>query len=75
MQHLLGDAKHSMRTLLASPAFTITAVGALALGIGAATAVFSLVNAVLLKPLPVFDSDRLVMPMSTALSVSACRTR
>ena len=53
--------KYSIRTLLKAPAFTITGVAALALGIGATTAVFSLVNAVLLKPAPVPDPDRFVM--------------
>src|SRR5258708_1320498 len=65
MNVFLKDVKHSIRLLLKSPGVTVTAVLALALGIGATTAIFSIVNAVLLTPLPVFDPDRFVMLMST----------
>jgi predicted permease len=65
MDTFLRDAKHSIRAFLNTPGFTITAVIALALGIGTTTAIFSVVNAVLLKPLPVFEPDRFVMLMST----------
>lgn len=54
------DLKYSLRMLLANPAFTLTAVAALALGIGANTAIFTVVDTVLLKPLTYPDADRIV---------------
>jgi putative ABC transport system permease protein len=54
------DVKHALHLFLKSPGFTIAAVSALALGIGANTAIFTVVNAVLLKPLAYPDADRIV---------------
>ena len=61
MHNLFFDLRHSTRTLLNNSTFTITAVLSLVIGIGATAAVFSIANAVLLKPLPYQDPDRLVI--------------
>jgi putative ABC transport system permease protein len=60
MENLLSDARYAIRNLLRRPAFTLIAVVTLALGIGANTAIFSAVNALLLKPLPIPELDRVV---------------
>jgi putative ABC transport system permease protein len=60
MRSLISHLRYTVRQLLKSPGFTVTAVLILGLGIGANTTIFSLVNGVLLKPLPYPKADRLV---------------
>jgi putative ABC transport system permease protein len=60
MGSLSSNVPHSLRVLIANPGFSAVAIAALALGMGANTAIFSVVNAVLLAPLPYAQSDRIM---------------
>ena len=61
MSILLKDVRHALRALAAAPAFTVAAILSLAIGIGANTAIFSIVDGLLLRPLPYQDAERLVI--------------
>jgi putative ABC transport system permease protein len=60
MRNLWSDLRFGMRILRRNPGFTLAAIVVLALGIGANTAIFSIVNAVLLRPLPYPDASRIM---------------
>src|SRR5260370_23973833 len=65
----LHDLRHGLRLLARNPGFSIVAFFTLALGIGANTAIFSLVNGLMLKPLPYKDADRIVVPATVFASL------
>ena len=60
MRTLAADLRYGVRVLLRTPSFALAVIAVLALGIGANTAIFSIVNAVLLRPLPFENPERLV---------------
>ncbi|MBO0798973.1 MAG: ABC transporter permease, partial [Blastocatellia bacterium] len=70
MNHLIRDLKYTLRRLALAPGFTAATLITLALGIGANTAIFSIINSVLLKPLPFPEPDRLVGVWQTAPGVN-----
>jgi putative ABC transport system permease protein len=61
METFIHDLRYAVRTLLKKPGFAVIVILALAIGIGANTAIFSVVNGVLIRPLPYPDPDRIVM--------------
>ena len=65
MEQILHDIRYGLRTFIRQPAFALTAILALALGIGADTAVFSVVYAILLKPLPFPQPQQLIFAYDT----------
>jgi hypothetical protein len=62
---MLKDIRYGLRSLLKHPTFTLVCIVTLALGIGANTAIFTVVNAVVLRPLPFAVADRLAMIWTT----------
>ena len=63
MAHLLQDIRFAFRQFRQSPGFVLTAILSLALGIGATTAIFSVVYAILLNPYPYRNNDRMILSL------------
>ena len=73
VENLAQDVRYGGRTLLKTPLFALIAIATLALGIGASTAIFSVVNSVLLRPLPFAQPERLVQVWETDFKLGADR--
>ena len=67
MEHLLSDLRYGVRMLWSKPGFTLLAVITLSLGIGANTTIFSMINSLLLKPIPYPEAERLVQQYQVVL--------
>ncbi|MFN2509572.1 MAG: hypothetical protein ABR589_12470, partial [Chthoniobacterales bacterium] len=70
MDTTLLDLRYALRTLLKNPGFTFTALIALALGIASSTAIFSVIDGVLLRPLPYPEADQIVAISQTVRSTN-----
>lgn len=68
LESVVADIRYAVRQLRRTPGFTVIAVIAIAMGIGANTAIFSVINTILLKPLPIPDPDRFVILATTSLA-------
>src|SRR5215213_4753100 len=75
METLLQDVRHGFRMLVKTPLFTVVAILALALGIGVNTAIFSVVNVMLMRPLPFAEPDQLMAIWTTNAARNATSSR
>jgi len=74
MDNLIHDLRYAVRMLWKNPGFTVIAILALALGVGANTAIFTVVNTILIRPLPFQEPERLVMTYGMDASIGHDRT-
>ena len=74
MSTLSQDLRYAIRALLTAPGFSIVAILSLAIGVGANTAIFSVASALLLRPLPYADADRLVILWNRRRASASPRT-